>query len=91
MGPAQPTPAAGSFGSELAHFRDKKAEPEVGLKGLPKVRWVEKKICPCGHANVWPLTYPQTLSKCSGLDGEGGWVLEKAFLVWHSESGEKAF
>lgn len=50
-----------------------------------------KKIFPCGHANVWPLTYPQTLSKCSGLNGEGGWVLEKAFLVWNSESGEKAF
>ena len=27
----------------MAHFRDKKAEPEVGLKGPPELRWVEKK------------------------------------------------
>lgn len=31
------------WGSEMVHFRHKKAEPEVGLKGPPKVRWAEKK------------------------------------------------
>lgn len=70
-------------------LEDKKAERLRWASRVPKLRGAEQTL-PRGHAGVWPPTYPPTLSKFSGLDGEGGWVPEKAFLVWNSESGGAA-